>query len=69
MAERHWRDWLDWLDTPIPAFNGQTPRQTARSETGRERLEALLLRYDQPDRVPEPFDPDLAALCRELGLS
>ena len=66
MAAQHWRD---WLETPIPLLKGQTPRQAAGSARGRERLEALLMQYDRPDRPPRPFDPDFDALRRELGLS
>lgn len=66
MAERHWRD---WLDSPLPVLKGQTPRQAAATEIGRERLEAVLMHFAQLDQGDEPFAPDLDALRGELGLS
>ncbi len=65
MAERHWRD---WLDHPLPALQGQTPRQAAATPAGRERLEGLLLGFERA-RTGQPFDPDVDWLRRQLGLS
>lgn len=65
LSERHWQD---WLDTPIPALRDQTPRQAAESEQGRERLEALLLQFEQLGVEKQPFRPDVVALRRSLGL-
>ncbi len=66
MAEEHW---LLWLDTPLPALNDQTPRKAARTEKGKERLEALLMDFEQrKGETPHPFAPDVAALRRSLGL-
>ncbi len=65
MAERHWKE---WVDTPLPALKGQTPREAAKNASGRERLEALFMQFGQYAASPRPFDPDLAALRRELGL-
>ncbi|MCF6354749.1 MAG: MbcA/ParS/Xre antitoxin family protein [Candidatus Polarisedimenticolaceae bacterium] len=67
MADRHWKE---WLDSPIPALKDQTPRDAAKSSIGRERLEALLLQFEQ--RVAgdaQPFAPDVDALRRSLGLT
>lgn len=38
--------WQSWLDTPIPALNGQTPRQAALTQNGRQRLEVMLTGFD-----------------------
>lgn len=46
MAKKHWEN---WFDSPIPALNNQTPREAAKTKTGRERLRALLLHYEQND--------------------
>lgn len=46
MAKQHWDA---WFDNPIPALNNKTPRQAAKTEDGRERLEALLLHYERND--------------------
>jgi hypothetical protein len=66
MAERHWRE---WVETPVPALKDQTPREAAKTEKGRERLNALLLQFEYRGREPQPFDPDVDALRRELGLT
>jgi SEC-C motif len=67
LARKHWEA---WLDTKIPALGNKTPRQAARSASGRERLEALLADYGQ-DRIggPNAFEPDIAALKQKLGLA
>jgi hypothetical protein len=65
MADQHWRD---WPDTPLPALQGQTPRQAAKTAQGRERLEALLMQFEYTSAPNPAFAPDVAALRRELGL-
>lgn len=65
MSEQHWRD---WLDTELPALKGQTPRQAAKTQLGRERLEALLTDFEGKLRGDPILDPDIAKLRRELGL-
>ena len=44
IATQHWQD---WFDIRIPALANKTPREAARTKEGRERLEALLLIYEQ----------------------
>jgi hypothetical protein len=34
--------WGQWIDTPIPALDGQTPRQAMSTPVGREKVEALI---------------------------
>jgi hypothetical protein len=64
--EEHWRD---WLDHPLPALADQTPREAARSEAGRERLETLFLEFEwYAQRGDNPLAPDIPALRRALGL-
>ncbi len=66
MADQHWKE---WLDTSIPALKGQTPREAAKSAIGRERLEGLLFEFEQrAEGEPQPFEPDIDALRRSLGL-
>jgi hypothetical protein len=66
MADRHWDE---WLDTPIPALQGQTPRQAAESEEGQEKLKRLLiqLEYMMKEESLLSIDPDV--LRRTLGLN
>ena len=55
-----------WLDTPVPALNGKTPRQAARSAAGRERLEALLLGFGRGPAAGQ--DDEIAFLRTALKL-
>ena len=63
-ADKHWSG---WLDTSLPALKDETPRQATKTEKGRERLEALLWQFEQ-QKTGRPFDPDLNALRRQLGI-
>ncbi|MFI5179516.1 MAG: SEC-C metal-binding domain-containing protein [Vicinamibacterales bacterium] len=66
MASAHW---AQWLDEKIPALGNRTPRQSARTRAGRERLEALLQSFEAaPSDTPDPFRPDVATLRQELRL-
>jgi hypothetical protein len=65
MAAKHWEA---WPDISLPALNGETPREAAKTDLGRERLEALLLSFESSDLPQEQFRPDIRALRRELGL-
>jgi hypothetical protein len=60
LAEFMQRHWENWLDERIPALKNQTPRQAARTEAGRERLEALLMDFEW--RGGAPVDRLRAAL-------
>ena len=67
LARRHWDA---WLDTKVPALGNKTPRQAAKTASGRERLEALFAGYSQ-NRMGgrHTFGPDIAALKQKLGMS
>ncbi len=67
MAKQHWED---WLNEPVPALRGKTPRQAAKTSTGRERLEALLVDFESRavDMDNDAFAPDVTALRTELGM-
>lgn len=70
LAEIMKRHRAAWFDEPIPALEGRTPRQAARSAEGRELLEALLADYDRSSREHpgDPLRPDTAELRRVLGI-
>lgn len=42
--EQYYRN---WLDESLPILNGLTPREAAKTEAGRERLEAVLLGFER----------------------
>ncbi len=69
MAKTHWES---WFDEPIPMLKDRTPRQSAKTKEGRERLEALLLHYERHDlgreKEDDPFKADISYLKKELGL-
>jgi hypothetical protein len=65
--ERHMRD---WLDDSIPALEGLTPRDAARSSRARPKLETLLKEFEQHEaRLPEQQRIDLRSLREPLGFS
>ena len=68
MATQNWRD---WFDIRIPALANKTPREETRTKEGRERLEALLLIYEQSADKRSKIDifkPNVNYLKQELGL-
>jgi len=67
MMVKHWET---WLDSKIPALKNKTPRQAAKTEEGRERLEALLLDFEgRNEEIDDPLRPDVKALRKELNLN
>ena len=66
MAAKHWKD---WLDIPIPALQNKTPRESAKTARGLERLDALFLQFKgMSSDTNAPFNPDINALKKELGI-
>jgi hypothetical protein len=67
MVKIHWES---WFDEPIPALKDKTPRESATTGEGRERLEALLLEYAYRnlENSSNPFNADISYLKKELGL-
>ncbi len=68
IAKAHWES---WFDEPIPALDNQTPRQAAKTQKGRERLELLLLQYERQDleKSDNPFKADIPYLKSELSIN
>ncbi|PZR88957.1 MAG: hypothetical protein DLM67_19580 [Candidatus Nephthysia bennettiae] len=59
----------DWVDMKIPALNGQTPRQAAKTEDGREMVEALLLDLERREVGQAGLSREIVAELRAtLGL-
>ncbi len=67
VASAHWEK---WIDDEIPALNGLTPRQAAKTKDGVDLLKSLLHYYEQRDRdhVGNLFKPDVNALRSRLGI-
>jgi hypothetical protein len=66
--QRHYRT---WPDQPLPALDGRTPRQAARSRTLRPRLMDLLKEMENSEaRAARPASPayDFGWMWQELGL-
>jgi hypothetical protein len=60
-----------WLDELVPALDGQTPREAAKSEEGRVLLEALLREFEYRSAINRSVgrsDVDVEALRIELGM-
>lgn len=71
MADAHW---TKWFDDKIPALNGKTPKQAAKTKEGRELLEALFNCYEQrsdhvENETTKLFRPDVRQLRSKLGLT
>jgi hypothetical protein len=63
---------LQWLDESIPALDGLTPREAARTPEGRQKLLALFDYIDRQqarlERPPGMFSPDYNKAKKMLGL-
>lgn len=70
MKEMAKKRWEEWLDESVPVLMGKTPRQSAKSAAGRERLEALLIDFERSAAVTDEtaFAPDVTELRRRLGM-
>ncbi len=64
------QDWMRrWLDEGVPALDGVTPREAARTPRLRERLRALLSDFEMREaNLPAEQRNDIGWLRRELGL-
>lgn len=70
LTEHFQQHWINWLNLPVPALNNLTPRQAALTETGRERLEALLLDFERRNiGANSLMKVDIKWLRKELGLN
>jgi hypothetical protein len=59
----------EWVDEPLPALDGKTPRQAAKSALGRERLEALFAEFTwRNETQPTHLRVDVATLRQRLKL-
>ena len=60
------------LEQPVPMLGNLTPRSTARTKSGREKLAVWLKHLENRSRQPEATDPmatyDFAWLWRELKI-
>ncbi|HUP59664.1 MAG TPA: SEC-C domain-containing protein [Thermoanaerobaculia bacterium] len=64
--EKHYQK---WLDMPLPALDGKTPRDAARSAKSRRELDLLLRDIEnRENRLPEGTRFDVRRLRTELGL-
>lgn len=63
------RHYAAWPDQPLPALQGQTPREAVKTKDGREAVDILIkeMEYFERRRSEEP-QFDFAALRRALGL-
>ena len=65
------RHYEEWLDHPLPALDGQTPRETARDPLGRQRLIDLIREMEYMEHRqsrPGYVSYDWNKLRRRLGL-
>jgi hypothetical protein len=64
------RHYMEWLDTPLPVLGGKTPRETCRTEEGRQRV-AIMIRSIPRPAGPGSADVDVPRdeMLRALGLA
>lgn len=67
LAKTHWEN---WLDTPIPALGNKTPKEAAKTQLGKEKLEALLLQFERREagKKNNPLKANIDDLRIKLGL-
>jgi len=66
MMRKHWDS---WFDQPIPMLGNETPREAAKTETGKEKLNALLLQYEcQDQESSNNIKTDIEYLRQQLAL-
>jgi hypothetical protein len=53
----------------LPALKGQTPRQASKTPLGRERLEVLLLDFEERSGTDPILNPDINELRRQLKMN
>jgi hypothetical protein len=65
------QQYATWTTDRIPALNNKTPTQLMTSRAGRDQVRALLLSYQQAQKIPGTIDLkfDYQFLWDELGLS
>ena len=66
--------WVKWLDTNLPALGNSSPREASKNASGREKLEALFLDFDNKNKaisgLEEEFNRvDIDFLKKELKLT
>lgn len=67
-AQRHY---ASWPDIPLPALDGKTPREAARTRAGRRKVNALIKQFEnKSERAARAGKPafDFSVLRSELGI-
>lgn len=69
LRKAHAAHWANWPDMELPALNGKTPREAAKTEQGRRRLEALFAEFHSHNITGRAqFPVDLQVLREALGM-
>jgi hypothetical protein len=68
LAQRLEEHWRAWPDTPLPMFEGKTPRQACATAAGRAKA-AAFVRTLRPPHESIDIAPIRERLLRELGLT
>jgi uncharacterized protein YecA (UPF0149 family) len=70
LKKMHDDHWKRWPDMTLPALDGKTPREAAKTEAGRRRLEILLTEFHSSNVTSRaPFPVDLHYLRETLGMN
>ena len=61
------KHYADWVDQPLPALDGQTPREAVRTKAGKAQVEMLLKDCEYLEgRLPEAQRFDFSVIRRQL---
>lgn len=72
VAQKLQQHWDGWADVPLPALNGETPREAVQTATGAEKVQALLVSFEEHPSMPglvESHQQTIDKLRVELGLT
>lgn len=63
------KHYAGWIDEPLPALDGETPRNAARTKAGRTRVDVLLKEMEHHEaRLPDAERFDFSQIRAALGL-
>ena len=64
--EKHYTEWIDY---PLPALDGETPREAVRTKEDRGRVDLLLKKCENSEaRSPAEEQFDFTGIRKKLGL-
>ena len=69
LAEFKARHYAEWIDRPLPALNGKTPRESARTAAGQAAVDLLLKDMEHKEQRAPGVRFDFSTIRRALGIA